>query len=265
MPFRNLLLLAFRDFFARKGRLFLSILGIICGVASLLFLLSLIESVKRTVKNELIGKIPITEMTVRLKERKMGYSLSADYSRFNEDLVDFMKGLDGVDKIYPIRALDIAAEMEGKIKVFGKIPVGTFRTETAVFGVPREIIMDGLKHPEKYVFDPEAEKVPIVISKSTLEVYNIGLAKTLGYGRFHEDALLGQEFELSFGDVPGMALTERGGGRSRDYRIEPVNCKVVGVSKRAPMMGISVPLGYIQSWREKYASGDPRIIGEKQV
>ena len=264
MPFRNLLLLAFKDFFSRKGRLFLSILGIICGVASLLFLLSLIESVKRTVKNELIGKIPITEMTVKPKEEKKGYSLVADYSSFNEDLVEFMRGLPGVDRIYPVQVLDISAQMVGTIRVL-KIPVGSFHTETAVFGIQRDIVIDGLRHPEKYVFDPNAKEIPIVISKNTLEIYNIGLAKTLGYGRFHEDALYGQEFELSFGKIPSIDVGESRGGESGDYRLEPVQCRVIGVSKRAPIMGISVPLEYIQYWRERYFRGDVSMISEKKV
>ena len=133
MPLKNLFLLAFRDFFSRKGRLFLSILGIICGVASLVFLLSLIESVRQTVKTELIGKIPITEMTVRPKEKKMLYWLTADYAGFNEDIIRYMESLPGVNKVYAVQTLDVPTEIEGKFKLYA-IKAGSFHTEAVVFG-----------------------------------------------------------------------------------------------------------------------------------
>jgi ABC-type lipoprotein release transport system permease subunit len=265
MPLRNLFLLAYRDFFARKGRLFLSIIGIICGVASLLFLLSLIESARQTIKNELIGKIPITEMMVKPLERKMGFSLIGDYASFNEDIIRFIENLPCVEKVYPVQALDIATEIEG-VFTLAKIPVSSrFETTTAVFGLPKIIVADGLKKPERYIFDPNSKKVPVVISRDTLEIYNVGFAKSEGFGRFSEDALFGQEFTLRFLGSTGKKNANEETTVKVPYTLEPVQCRVVGVSKRAPVMGITVPFEYIQYWREKYYRGDMKAIGEKKI
>jgi len=251
MPFRNLLLLAFKDFFVRKGRLFLSILGIICGVASLLFILSLIGSVRNTVKNELIGKIPITEMTVKPKERKMGYSLVADYASFNEDLVEYIRTLPNVDAIYPVQSLDFPVEMTGIVRFMG-VQIGEFKTATAVFGIPRDVVMDGLRYPERYVFDPDVEEIPIVISRNTLEMFNIGFGKILGYGRFHEDALYGLRFILKFEDPPELKVEYENKLKEAGVSLGEWNCRIIGISNHAPLLGISVPLEYIDYWRDQY-------------
>ena len=264
MPFKNLIRLAFQDFFSRKGRLFLSIIGIVCGVASLVFLLSLIESVRQTVKNELIGKIPITEMIIKPKEKKMLYWLVADYAGFNDDIIEFISTLHGVEKVYPVQALEISTEIEGKFKL-AAIKAGSFNTEAVVFGVPKEVVLDGLKDPSKYVFNPFAEKVPAIISKGTLDIYNIGFAKIVGYGRFHETALLGQEFILNFGKMTGVLFDGKEIAPEKNYGLPPVKCRIVGVSKNAPISGISVPLEYIQYWRERYYKGDKKAIGDKKI
>ena len=262
MPFRNLLSLAFKDFFARKGRLFLSILGIVCGVASLLVLLSLIGSVKRTVKGELIGKIPITEMMVQPKGERVLFMVVVSYSSFDDSLVEYIEGLPGVDVVYPMQSLDIPAEIEGRVQIKSYLPTIKFHTDIAVFGVPREIIEDGLIDPEKYVFDPEAEKVPIVISKKMIELYNIGYAKTMNLGRIHEEALIGQEFELRFGnDKEFRKQLKKKGLWKEKYGLSPEKCSIVGASKSAPLMGISVPLEYVQYWREKFWKGDIDKLG----
>lgn len=264
MPFRNLLSLAFKDFFARKGRLFLSILGIVCGVASLLVLLSLIGSVKRTVKGELIGKIPITEMKVQPKGERVLFMVVVSYSSFDDSLVEYIEGLPGVDVVYPVQSLDIPAEIKGYVEIKRYLPRIKFHTDIAVFGVPREIIKDGLADPEKYVFDPEAEKVPIVISKKMIELYNISYAKTLNLGRVSEKALIGQEFELRFGDDEEFVnnLNEKGEWKD-EYGLAPEQCEIVGASGSAPLIGISVPLEYVRHWRKKFWKDDINKLGER--
>ena len=253
MPIKNLILLAFRDFFARKGRLFLSVLGIIVGVACMLFLLSLIESVKRTVKKEIIGHIPITEMAVKPVEKKMGFSLVGDYSDFNDEILEYARGIDGVDKVFPVACLDFPVSVTGEVR----IPVvGTklteFETYMAVYGVPREIVQDGLKDPDKYVFQPSNGVVPIVISRTALDLYNAGFAKTMEFGKLNEDVFYGMTFKIDF-DVPISAkILQDGLHAYKGTALKSYQGKIVGLSNRAPLAGISVPQEYIDHWRKNY-------------
>jgi len=65
-----------------------------------------------------------------------------------------------------------------------------------------------------------------------------------------------QEFQLSIGESP-VAKTER--------TIGPFPCKLVGISRRAPISSVTVPPPYINYWRKMYFGEEQKRVYQKAV
>lgn len=276
----NLLKIAVGDLFARKTRLILTILGIVTGVAALVFLLSLTAGVNKAILKGLVGSIPETELVVTPEETELLGIFKKDLTGIDLDdnRIDEIKTtIDGIDKIYGIGSLEnIPTRLEGtfepaRLGTIGglaeKIP-GTrklardFSSDCAIFGIPRELLLSGLTDEEtetmqEYDYFTDERPVPIVISRHLLEMFNMGLVKAWGLPKFSEKIILGQRFKLYFGQSDMFRMHEK-------QRIPPVECEVVGTSVRAPVMALTVPPQYLEDWREKYF-GEPRKRIYKQL
>jgi hypothetical protein len=95
--------------------------------------------------------------------------------------------------------------------------------------------------------------VPVVISRALLEMYNTGFASGHHLPKLDEKVLKERHFYLRLGR--SMLAGESAG------KIEDVLCRVVGLSDRVTLVGVSVPLGYVDEWHRWYW-GDDRFKGQ---
>jgi len=264
MVWKNLLFISVKDLLARKGRLLLTMMGITVGVTCLLFLLSLTAAIKKKVLTEVLGTIPETELHVMPMEveagairfRKMGAPTLDD-----KQIEKIKKSVPGIRKIYAIESLDVPAEIEGtfRVKVLkADLPITGFRTDCGVSGIPRELLLDGMDRPEEYVFSVDKDPVPIVLSTHLVEMYNMHFAKAMGMPKVSGKWIREQEFDLTIGES-GVIRT----GSTRGI-IGPFKCKVVGVSRQAPIWSVSVPPPYISYWRKLYF-GEEKETGYQKL
>jgi ABC-type lipoprotein release transport system permease subunit len=169
---KNLALMALRDLLSKKVRLVLNLLGIVIGVSALLFLLSLTEGMRKTILRELVGSIPVTEMTatpaeldvpapdlgrtMKLFGVEKGESLVLR-QRLREDLTDEtvreIEALPGVRRVYGVRTLKrVPTRVQGWF--FG-IEKADFYSDTVVFGYPRELLEGDVEDLSDYSFRPK--------------------------------------------------------------------------------------------------------------
>ncbi|MBN1916339.1 MAG: helix-turn-helix domain-containing protein [Verrucomicrobia bacterium] len=166
---KNLTLMALRDLLSKKVRLVLNLLGIVIGVSALLFLLSLTEGIRKMILRQLVGSIPVTEMTATPAERDVAvptlgramklFGIPKAESlvlreRLRGDITDEtvaeVEALPGVRRVYGVRTLkQVPTSVQGWF--FG-IKKADFRLETVVFGYPRELLEGDVEDLSDYTF-----------------------------------------------------------------------------------------------------------------
>ncbi len=260
MVWKNLLFISVKDLFARKGRLLLTMLGITVGVASLLFLLSLTAAVKKKVLTEVLGTIPETQLDVTPQEVDIGALrvTKANVPPLDDKRIEeIRRSVPGIREIYGTESLGIPARMivEFKGKLLSALSRG-FDTECGVSGLPAKLVEDGLENPEEYVFKKDEPPVPIVLSTHLVEMYNHHFTEVLGIPKVNPNWIKKQEFHLSMGESP-VASTKR--------VIGPFRCKLVGISRRAPISSVTVPPQYIGYWRKMYFGEEQKRVYQKAV
>jgi ABC-type lipoprotein release transport system permease subunit len=169
---KNLALMALRDLLSKKVRLVLNLLGIVIGVSALLFLLSLTEGMRKTILKELVGSIPVTEMTATPAEKDVpapglgramqmfgvekGESLVLR-QRLRGDLTDEtvrdVEAIPGVRRVFGVRTLKrVPTKVQGWF--FG-LEKADFDTDAVVFGYPREMLEGDVDDLSDYSFRAE--------------------------------------------------------------------------------------------------------------
>jgi putative ABC transport system permease protein len=266
MLWKNLLFISVKDLFSRKGRLLLTMVGITVGVLCLFFLLSLTAAIKKKVLTEVLGTIPETELDVMPREVDLGpIKMQATALTLNpEKIREIRSTVPGIRKMYGIESLDLPAEIEGTFRVDvpllkKDVPIKGFTTDCGVSGMPRELIQDGLENPRDYAFKDDTQPVPIVLSTHLVEMYNLHFAKAMGMPKVSDKWIRQQEFELRIGE--SSVITTSG----QKKVIGPFQCKIAGVSRRAPIWSISVPPQYIRHWRKLYFGADSETTYQKVV
>ena len=125
-------------------------------------------------------------------------------------------------------------------RIYGSLTFGNRGLRTYLFyeSVPDEFI-DEL--PDGWGFDPAEGKVPVIVSRDYLSLYNFGFAATRNMPKLSEGMV---------GMVP-VQLTLTGNGRS-----ETVEGRIVGFSNR--LNTIIVPQQFMQWSNERFGTGENR-------
>ncbi len=126
-------------------------------------------------------------------------------------------------------------------RIYGSLTFGNRNLRTYMFyeSVPDEFI-DEL--PEGWGFDPAKKKVPVIVSRDYLSLYNFGFAATRNMPKVSEGMI---------GMIP-VQLTLSGNGRS-----ETVEGRIVGFSNR--LNTIIVPQEFMQWSNEQFGTGEKRL------
>ena len=268
MVWKNLLFISVKDLFARKGRLLLTMVGITVGVACLLFLLSLTSAIKKKVITEVLGTIPETELNVMPKPIDTGAirMKPAGLTLDDEKVEEIRKSVPGIREIYGVKSLGLPAQVEVKFKskiLKAVVPEGFFGTECGVSGLPARLVASGLERLEdrerflrEYVFTKEKLPVPIVISTELVEMYNHHFTEAAGIPQVNPNWIKEQDFELTIGESPLVTTAQT---------IGPLPCKLVGISRRAPISSVTVPPEYIDYWRKLYFNEERKRPYQKVV
>jgi len=135
----------------------------------------------------------------------------------------------------------------------GQFLGSSFESDCAVYGVAADLLTGDLPPEQAREFKrlPDGQPVPVVISDNLLEMYNSSFAASQGLPRVDKSQLLNHTFLLflgisSFSPVPPQSVPP------------PVQCRVVGVSRNVPLMGLSVPKEYVEQWQGVFGGPSQR-------
>jgi ABC-type lipoprotein release transport system permease subunit len=234
----NALRLGLRSLARHRARTALLVSGVLIGVTFILLLLAFVRGIQTAVVDRLVGSLPVTHLQVGSRQYAMG-ALQFDnpFARLDSTAVARVRALPGVREVLPMAALSTAAQLRASF--FGQ----DFVTVAAVFGIESGLLEGDLAgRPFERV---AAGPVPAVISRDIVDMYNTGFAGANDLPKLNESILLNQEGVLTIGS---SSLRPAG----LDARIERVPVRIVGVSSRVPVAGISVPIAYVQEWNRRF-------------
>ena len=115
-------------------------------------------------------------------------------------------------------------------------------------------------NPDRYYCDDTERmckhRVPVVLSATVVELYNNQFAKSHGMPMADQDlvnlliqtrGLSAMRFSIGLGNT-----TISGGSRVTNKRPRRIEAVIVGVSKRAMPVGVTVPIQYVERWNKEY-------------
>jgi ABC-type lipoprotein release transport system permease subunit len=213
--------------------------GVAVGVGMLVFMLSFVAGTRRALLDRVVSSPPIPHLTVVPRS----YSLSvlrfeSPFADLDVEAAERIASLDGVERVMPMAGLRLPAQLRGNF--FGQ----GFVTDTGVFGIDRELVADQLAEGEGFVAkEGDQGPYPAVISTELIDMYNTGFAKTNDLPQLTPQVLSGQEATVYLGYSSFR----------REEPLKTVRVKMVGVSDRVPLVGISIPRPLVEVWNEELA------------
>ncbi len=253
--------------------LLLSSTGIVIGIASFVFFVALGYGVRQIVSHDLLGALPVNQIAITPKSYAAGmFRFESLLSRgITEDTLARFRALPGVKRVYGKMNLKAPARAVVPIPAFLQQQgmASAFYTELVAQGIEPEAIdkkdlggLDFIFHPPPKAptsqpttrspkppidrdfvqcgrFRFSKKPVPVLISRRLLDLYNSTLAGTRGFPKLNEQFVRAVSFDM----YVGSSAFQRDRHPAGVCRLK---CRVVGVSNRAILLGISLPLGYIQ-------------------
>ncbi|MGH7571877.1 MAG: ABC transporter permease [Gemmatimonadota bacterium] len=213
--------------------------GVALGVALIVFLLAFVGGTRKAIMDRVVSSLPITHLTVVPR----AFSLSvlrfeSPFSTLDETAAQRIAAIEGVERVMPMAGLRVPARLRADFYGQG------FVTDTGVFGIEAALVLDQL--PPDAAFHPDAAgPVPAVISEDLIDMYNTGFAKANDLPQLTPEILRGRDATLLLGS---SSFNPRVGMETR-----PVAVRLVGVSDRVPLVGISVPLEVVNGWNAELA------------
>lgn len=154
IQFHILLRMAYKNLFFNKLRTTLTILGVIIGIGSIVFLFSFGFGIQNLVTKQVVGSSSVQTVDVTSPRSKI--------LKLNKDVISQINGMSGVTQI-------------GKsYSTAGKFKNGSSQTETVVFGADSNFIdLSSLKFANGKVFDTVATD-KVIINKSLANASGMG-------------------------------------------------------------------------------------------
>lgn len=276
MRIASLVTLVRRDLLRTRGALATSGFGIAAGTAALVFFLAL----GLGVRSVLLGQVfPIDQVELEPPKGEdpglLGMLFSSTPPGVEQADVDALRAVPGVTAVYPKMKLAFPSSARGGKELFG-YDVGT--SEMIADGIDPALVKDELTAGAAPFEDPLAspgpacssdadckapqycelpsgaakgacsEPVPALVSRYMVEIFDKSIAPA------HRLPPIGQTLIAQAKGVTfNMRLGESLLGKSKQGSPRVVRARIVGVSKRAIDLGLTVPLGVAQRWNKEFA------------
>jgi hypothetical protein len=274
MTSRSLWVLIRRELGRARGALVTSGFGIAAGTAALVFFLAL----GLGVRGVLLGDVfPIDQVELEPPKAEdpglLGFVFGGDHPGISEEKVTKLRAHRAVAAVYPKLRFSFPASARGGKEILGR-DVGT--SEMIGDGIDPVLIDDGLfgSYPFEDPLDPKgktcrkdhqcdpsqycegpagadgicSDPVPVLVSEYLIEIFDKSVAPAHGLppvGKTMVEKAKSMVFRLWLGESL-LGRSKRGGPRHAKAR-------VVGISKRAIDLGITLPIEVVRRWNREYS------------
>jgi ABC-type antimicrobial peptide transport system permease subunit len=233
-------------------RSFFSSIGIIIGIGSLYFFVTIGSGINEFIVGREMQKLPMNMLRVRTTELSLGVFRfgQPDFmssATITEKALEKFSSIEGVRTIYPV--MNVLFPISALLSFSSILPDASFRrgyrTDLIMSGAPEELIMEDIVLSNAQ-FDSKAWPIPVLLSRAILDIYNSGFASGQDLPKLSEKALIGFQFDL----ILGQSTLLR-----RDGQTRTVPCRVIGFTEKAEMLGLVMPLERVQEFNKQFAVG----------
>ena len=221
-----------------RGAFAFSGAGVALGVAICVFLVGMGEGIARVVREEIF---PSHARQIEVVRARMQVGAFLGGGELDEPAVQRLGALPGVERSLRKMRLAAPAVTRYRGEFFGRpLRIGI---EMMAEGVDHGLVEDGVSAEAFQDPGPGAEVYPGVLSTRLLEIYNHGFATARGLPQLDADLVVGFRFPFTVG---ASYVTDVPPAGSRTVWIE-----VVGVSSRAVLAGVTLPLETVRRWNAR--------------
>ncbi|MCX7957925.1 MAG: hypothetical protein N3B13_02670, partial [Deltaproteobacteria bacterium] len=230
--------LAIKNLIRNRKAVLLSSVGIIFGITSFVFFVSLGNGIKSVVFGKILAQLPVNIIEVTPKSSTIGIFAFGGISSFNieDSTAEAISSIKGVKGVYKEVVLDIPIQARGEF--YSRRIV----TDLAATGIDAEIVREDIKKDYKFEYNEEGP-VPVIVSKHLLELYNSNIAQAMKLPRLTPDAIIGFRFKLIVGRSYLSGVKDA--SKVREYE-----CQLVGFSDKAILLGITIPIEYVKKFKK---------------
>ncbi len=237
---RGISALALKNLVRNKKAILLSSIGIVFGITSFVFFVSLGNGIKSVVFGKILSRLPVNIIEVSPRSSTIGiFSFGGiSSSSIEESTVETISSIKGVSGVYKEVVLKIPIQARGEF--YSRRIV----TDLAATGIDPEIVKDDIGKGFKFEFNNEGP-IPVLVSKHLLELYNSNISQAMKLPRLTEEAIIGFKFKL----VVGKSYLA---GTKDLSKVREYECQLVGFSDKAILLGITIPIEYIRKFKKEF-------------
>lgn len=228
----------------RRG-LVLSSIGVALGIAALVFFVSLGRGVGTVVRERIF---PVDARLVHVVPPKVSLGAFLGGGRLDDHAVTRLRALPGVAHAYRILSLAVPAVTRYDGNFFGRpLRMGL---EIVAIGVDPGYVAADVAKGRRFE-DPGEGKgpVPALIARRLLEIYDRSFAAARGLPTVSASMVSGFRFPLTLG-ASYVTATHTGRAPARE------TLQIVGVSDRALLGGVTLPLATVRRWNRLFGAPD---------
>ena len=237
-----------RDLARSRGRLLIASLAVAGSVALVVILTGVALGLYRGVVGPLLPRLPLDLLKVEPRTVSVGlmaFDASALAGGLDDSTIERLKRIDGVKEVHPVVGAAFPMRAEGGEGFIGK----RLRTDVFATGVPPELVEKDVA--DGYSFEGvDNGKVPVVVARRLLELYNTTVAPALAKPKLSEEAVIGFEFVLTVGDSYARGVPDRS-------KVRRFSAQIVGFSDQATLVGVTVPEDRLRAWNRHFGQQTP--------
>ncbi len=243
MRFSNFSYMVATNLAEKKWRTVLAVLVIAFAVAVALAVAATSSGTLRGLQARASDLFPPTVLMVKPKTVALAM-LAFNSATINQQSVETIKGLDGVEKVQPQLSLRVPLRME--IEIAGQYAV----TDAVVIGVEPDSLEADFKTIAPFQYNEvTSQPVPCLVPRMLLDMYNLAYAESVGFPKINEQFLLGKKFTMNL----GQTYLAGGNGEKSDKLL----CQVVGLINDASLVpGVYVPMEYARRVNHWYTGNN---------
>lgn len=237
-----------RDLVRSRRRLLVVALAVAGSVALLVLLGGVSLGLYRGVVAPLLPKLPVDLLKVEPRTVSVGmlaFDAGSLGGGLDEGALERLRRLDGVAAVYPVVGAAFPMRAEGGEGFLGR----RMRTDVFATGVDPTLVQADVA--KGYTFeDRDDGRVPVLVARRLLELYNTTVASALKKPRLGEGAVIGFEFELTLGASYARGVPD-------PSKVTTVVAQIVGFSDHATLVGLTVPEATLRRWNARFDEVPP--------
>lgn len=237
-----------RDLARSKRRLAVVALAVAGSVALLVLCGGVSLGLYRGVVEPLLPKLPLDLLKVEPRTVSLGLLAfdAADLGGGLDDKsLDRLRKIEGVAAVYPVVGVGFPMRAEGGEGFLGR----RLRADVFATGVDPALVRDDVAEGFEFE-DVKDGKVPVLVARRLLDLYNTTVAPTLKKPRLSEDAVVGFEFRLTLGASYSRGIPDRS-------KVRSLVGQIVGFSDEATLVGVTIPEATLRRWNDEFEEEAP--------